>query len=1784
MSPQPQEPEPAFRSRGRSNTNTFTNFPWRRRTDPTSSALPTAPDPALSVEELIAALTPPAVPSLSTARSLSAALANASTVQLYSLTPVLAALCAADAPASLRAAGFDILASFLERTPSPVLKASDRIALFSLFPARGLNAWHADVWEARFRAFTALTRGGAEIAGVEIQLLEMLQTWIEASFTGLLVRDSISSTDRAERERSLDALGAFLTTTTSRPETLARLSEPTIGSVLTFLGGLVERALALPTDHSLPSVHASPEIPQGPHSPITPTPTRTSHRRHHSSASLPLASPIIPSPLGPTPRRPADIAVALYLDHLDAQARYLSPVHLKVIIPVLFRCLAFYASQLPRLSLSSSDQFETQFPLERHIVEVLDPILNGPYTASCFIILRHHLLPCTGAGVSAWRGSVQTATGACRTLRLYVRRALCTRLARSYIARMSIDSYAPSGAPGGLSLERGLMERAWAKDEFTRGDLGKVGRMLRKAAEAWVTVQLEDSGTDAEREEVLLEIAGALRDVFQEYDERADSYDEVAEDETNVVGDILLILARYVRPVKNADESPFIVPLARPSDAPTPFLKTLSLLLSRDHRSTPCNPYLSTILLSIAEHLVDSDTANIINVMFERGDLSPIAHDWLTSWTSILSLPEISSVARPLTRAALLDALQAVSATVRDVPMHRHPLVDLVMDFCVRQDYRKGERDGYEVVWNILADELVLRTIEAQEKEKDANAEDADRVLEETLTTPMLDLLRTTAADGEDGDGDPTPGTAAQATPTAPTPTASISSNVSPVSARGHFDYLGSQRDRESSAMPAVMSLISSFATGASVAAARSQPHAPPRPDDASSMNIPLSAPDPPGMPAALGAVVALVHIFAQLAFTPYSLSDRNRTLSVRVFRILVELVSTAKSARARLAILQFFFRLRVDRDHRLYSVNNRYDRLGSIAALAVLVGRVDAPASVGEPAHEEPALDPQEILRARARAPERNGRHASRGRDARPSRSTSSRSRSRVPNRQLPSVPASADVKPRKPLWAVPESLPFTIPESDTPSDGPISYDPLGPGNRIVLPVSSLLLTFIELISEEKDWEILSYVLCHLPTLLANKHFFCGPKSRAVIAKLLVVLCSKISQGELASGVVNWPPGLRPRDAQGLAYHTLSVLISYRKCFEPPRQHVLVEVLIAGLSGQPSTIKTCLQALSLSAFELPNSMKRFLPNILTKLSQIMTNASMAVHIIDFLAIVGSLPHLYANFTDANFKLVFGVALQYLRLHNRPEPSPDTSWALSQHLRVMSYYIVYLWFLALKLPDRPKHVKYIARQLLLANGGQDEIDEPAEVCFDWLARYTYASADPRPANSMLSDVLMNSGSREAVAEKTWVVGNALVTIRALSRIGWVEVVARRASGLTRILARIENVPMVGPGEVDPDMLSVPAVLSMNHEPLSEEDELYQEVIRTLYPPKAEESEEAPPPRPDPITGYVWQGSAPSQRRKEVAIDPSFFALQLSPYGRNAGQRRSKVVDTSGLPALFRSLDLIPVIDTHKVGIMYVALGQTHEREILGNNHGSPAYTRFLEGIGRLISLRGQVDVYAGGLDPDEDGEYAYAWWDDIGQILYHTATLMPNHPHDPHFDYKKRHIGNDFVRIIWNDSGMPYRFDTLKTQFQFLNIVIEPHSPLGAIASFSSSSATASPPAPTPANSPGSQPQHENEYFRVTVQHAPGMTEFTPIGNFKLISAENLPLLVRQLSLLADWFASVFQNTQGDTVQVEVPTNWRARLQAIKRFRAQMPPHPSPTEQQPEDGGEDSSRDFTLEY
>ncbi|TCD62247.1 Tuberous sclerosis 2-like protein [Steccherinum ochraceum] len=1709
--------------RPRANTSSFAPFIWRRGR--AESSLQTSVEPvALSSEALLEALSPPAVPSLNHAKALAVSLTGESPKpRLASLIPVITVLCASESPSALQVAGFDILAAYWAHTDTHDWTTADRLSCLSLVLSQ-TAPWTDEIWEPRFRALTAFTRSGTDTVGMERSLLRVLGTWIQGAFAGIV--EHPSSDDRLERQRSIDIITKFHLSVVAKHEFVARLSSEDVAGVLQLYGGLVDQALSMSSDN------LSSEMPS-PLSPPVLSPFRLPlrHTRSPSTNSVPSVA-----------KHPVDLAVDLFLNYLHIRLNAIAPDHLSTIVPYLFRALSWYVTPLPRLSLNTG--VSQQHPVEKRATEVLDTLVTGSYAASCAVILKRNLFPLPDAVIK----SSQTTLGALRTLRSSIRRTLVTRLARSYITRTSSAAYTISGAPSGMDLGNDLMERAWSKDDVAVWGLSRFRSALCNATRTWLSLK-EDRRQPfvGSLEAILNEIAGVVMDLTHALEEAGDG-DDLDEDELDGIKDILTELVGYILSRRVYQGVPISLDLKQ-GQGPSPFLSTIAALLAPHLLSTPLYDVLASVTITVAPHLTDADVAQLLIVMQEHQSLSPTSPKWLEYWAALQKTPELYSLRRPLSRHAYLEILQSVWDFVKDIPMYRRPLGSLLYTAWLRYlDVNPMEYTS-DISWRILADEAVLLL-----------STDGGPSLEDGPVNPdgIVELLQGVVFSLPDKDTSPPAEESVPSTPT-PIPTTSISSPIAGLSPTR------SEAAREIEAsIPSVMSILSSFTSGGSSRSQSQQPRA-----DSQSIHTETAATpvqDQSAVPRAVGAVIALISIFSQCTFTSLALSETHRTIAIRVFNILVNICSSSPSTKARISALQFLMRLRVDRDHRLYYVSANYDESGNVASLASCILKNPALRPSDMQHTEEP-----EGRQARPRFPqERHGRPQSRG-PGRPSTQEASRSRSRAPSSRIGiSPPTPSRSIAYESLWAVPESLPFAVTaEADTPSEGLSSYDPTASEERVVLPLSSYLAKMKDLLMAEKDWEVLSYILCHLPTQLANKHLFCGPKSKLVIANLLASLCGSIVDGRFGSTIGRWPEGVLARDAQGLAYHTITVLISYKQSFkEPQLQHRLVEVFLAGLNSQPS-IKTCLHGLSLSAFELQPSMTKHLPRILEKLSQIMSNPAMAVHIIDFLSIVGSLPVLHGNFTDADYKMVFGVALQYLQQHNRADGAVGISWALSQHVRIMSYYIVYLWFLAVKLPDRPHHVKYITRQLLLANDGKEEVDEPAEVCFDWLARYTYASADPRPATSMLSEIITDDkangeGSEPALTQKTWIYGNSVVTIRALARRGWLEVLSRRASGLTKFLCRAENIPLVTPGDVDPDIvsLSLGAVLNKRTDNQPESPEVDTKMQDSDSTSSSHGQDEVD--KPDPITGYVWSGTAPSQRRKEVSIDPSYFALQLSSYpDSKLGAVERFVVDPAKLPSFFRTLDRMPVIDTHKVGIMYVAPGQNTEQEILRNTHGSPAYTRFLEGLGRLINLRGQLDVYAGGLDPDEDGEYAYAWWDDIGQILYHTATLMPP-GHDDYSTNKKRHIGNDYVRIVWNDSGAPYDFETLSTQFQFVNIVIEPHS-RGAVAAFSNN-------------------VHENEYFKLTVQRAAGMTEFTPIGDFKLISAEQLPLMVRQLSLLSDWFVSVYQHTQRDTVKADMTTNWRSRLQAIKRFKAQVVT-PKPAAEQV-DGivGQEAYRDFTTSY
>ena len=835
---------------------------------------------------------------------------------------------------------------------------------------------------------------------------------------------------------------------------------------------------------------------------------------------------------------------------------------------------------------------------------------------------------------------------------------------------------------------------------------------------------------------------------------------------------------------RGPDGTPFIIPLKQPNSAPTPLLRTIASFLARD-RSGFLNPRLTSILIYVAEHLTDADTSLLPFFMLERHDLSPTSPEWLKNWDSILGNNTLIHLQRPLTRRAIMDAFRVVYDTVKDMATYRRPLGDLVYNFCRSTD-QGGDAD---VMWKILGEEVVLRIVEQE------NVDGA------TDPSSFLDLLYAVAL-SKDSKLD---NEEAQSSDTSSVHTIDTQSKIQ------SDNNLSSREKEKDLTLPSMRSLLSSFATGGT--SSRSQSIQPLQPDD---IKRNMESPPPSSLHES-SAVSALVEIFGQLTFTPFALDQKNFQLAIQIYEMLMNIISKSRSTRAKITALQFLMRLRADRDHKVYFVSAGYDRNGLIYSLGSLINKVGEAESVTGMSRvpDDTVLDSSDVGRARPRFPqERGDREFSRGRGSGgPSDSAPSRSRSRTTARTVIPTP-----KHLESLWQLPESLTFYVP-ADSPSEVLVSYDSEGSYPILVLPISRYLQTIIGLLQRETSWEVLSYVICHLPVQLSNKHLFCGLNCRSEISKLLSVLCSGIHGGDFATPIEQWPSGLKVRDAHGLAYHTLSVLLSYQRCFELPQRHLLVEVFQAGLNDQLSTIKCCLHALSLAAFELPSSMTRYLSRILEKLSQIMSNPSMAVHILGFLSIVGSLPALYANFTEADFKMVFGVALQYLQHYNSLNVSETMSWALSQHVRILSYSVVYIWFLAIKLPDRPHHVRYITRQLLLANEGNAQVDEPTEVCFDWLSRYAYASADPRPAGSIFSDIVLKpTASNSETKEKTWILGNSVITVRALPRSGWVEIMSRRPSGFSRFVCRVENVPMVGPGDVVPDLLSIPASLVMERDP------------------------------------------------------------------------------------------------------------------------------------------------------------------------------------------------------------------------------------------------------------------------------------------------------------------------------------------------------------------------------
>ncbi|CAG8495580.1 25622_t:CDS:2 [Gigaspora margarita] len=818
--------------------------------------------------------------------------------------------------------------------------------------------------------------------------------------------------------------------------------------------------------------------------------------------------------------------------------------------------------------------------------------------------------------------------------------------------------------------------------------------------------------------------------------------------------------------------------------------------------------------------------------------------------------------------------------------------------------------------------------------------------------------------------------------------------------------------------------------------------------------------------------------------------------------------------------------------------------------------------------------------------------------------------------------------------LWQIPESLNFklvsnhpspyvlshgissvksdlvqkTCSEKSSESDTPDIQDNTAHMNgietecrfrQIVLPINLYLRCLIDILTNDKDWDIYSYILYHLPSQLSKQHLFCAASNE--ILDLRSCLCDWILNNKLAEGIL-LPTDIKKADVYVMAYQTLTILISYRNLFIKKDRDELVLAFNVGLQKWGHSAKPCIHALNVCLYELPLSATKHLQNTLDNLSKIITTSTMSVHILEFLSGLARLPDLYVNFTESDYKRVFGIAVQYIQYSHAAAgqqlTATDTNSistnALSQYEHIMAYHVIYLWFMSLRLSERRKYVTFIVHGLLVANGSAQNVDEQTETCFDMLARFSFANPGPKPEPSFITQVLTDQG-KDKVKMSTWVQGNSFLTIKTMKSFGWAEITIRRPSGTVAFLCKLENrnksddvdhitLPATLMAHYDPDsqnLVPLPTIktdmLSCHSEIITgvsqqetsdihiviDEKSLDMEIRKDLkieeklivVKSENEDTEQNISSHTEPLENHVDQNHANEiqsdssldnnkapftafstrqqrvinevftsnlsnetnsvYRKDDPHVDPSFLFLQFSPYPDLISKEGPIPLpeDDSTTRAL-SMLDLTPVVDFYKIGVLYVGKNQTNETEILSNIHGSQDYINFLNNLGTLVRLKNCKHVYTGGLDTDydSDGKYAYYWEDDITQVIFHCATLMPTDlERDPQCSLKKRHIGNDYVTIVYNDSG-------LENQTESTN---------------------------------------NNSFFKIQMQRRSDMPEIGPITEFKMVSSEGLPAFARQTALHANIFAQVFQKSGGQR-NMEYVSNWKDRLRQIKRFKERI--------------------------
>ena len=570
-----------------------------------------------------------------------------------------------------------------------------------------------------------------------------------------------------------------------------------------------------------------------------------------------------------------------------------------------------------------------------------------------------------------------------------------------------------------------------------------------------------------------------------------------------------------------------------------------------------------------------------------------------------------------------------------------------------------------------------------------------------------------------------------------------------------------------------------------------------------------------------------------------------------------------------------------------------------------------------------------------------------------------------------------------------------------------------------------------------------------------------------------------------------------------------------YSSLLAQSTQRSILKLFQSGMKAK--TFHYCIIALTscLPEFE-PTVQVRVIKAILIKLSQMTSTKTTATFVLQFLSTLSQFPLLWRDFSEYDYKNIFAISFQHFN-----------SKKFQDHITSFAQYVICSWFVKCRDTLKSEFIHHITRifQNAEIKGNEKSTQNSlVETCLDMMACNMHTSNVQGSSSSRCEDF-----DKTSLNSCTWLMGNRLVTIstqqqsnsgKLLNSViekeeenSFASIEIRRPCGHTcwNISSmNIQSFQATKKGDV----------LDINKSGNNEESRKRSSTISTSNEYKQRRKLQS-------CASFNRQFHQSSITPEQVFLH--FFYTSIS---NNSENRPLLIPNSRHLEGCLRLLNLLPAYDAWSTGVCYVRNNQYSDQTgIILNQHGSTLYQNFIASLGDLVNITDcdERRTYLAGLDHKHgsDGKYTYIWRERTMQMVFHITTLMPNKS-SRRINDKLKHLGNNYVLIVYDDSCKYVPHTVVKGQYLMLEVIV--------------------------------QPVKHHSFYRVSLVFHNSEAEelLQDLQRVRNVNQEKLSTVVKQICLYASVVGKVLKNKMmnpKNSTQIVSSSNTIERLNCIQRLR-----------------------------